>query len=136
MKKLLFLALTPLVFTSCRSDFYDGDTRVIIEGSVEYNNSPLKNAEINIYPVYNFAPKTSTISEININSSEYDLDKGVSVSKTYTNELGKISLSIPRNEDTSVFVIKISRGYDSKYYGYISQYNTVEHYVNLGTLTF
>ncbi|KAA5535289.1 DUF4198 domain-containing protein [Paenimyroides baculatum] len=137
MKKILFLAFTPLLFSSCTNDFYDGDTRTIIEGKVVYNNVPLSNAEVNFYPVYN-KPKNGTITELSSNEIVYDQyqDEPISISKTTTDASGKISISIPRNEDTSVYVVKVTRGKNSKYYGYISHYNTNNYYINLGTLNY
>lgn|SRR5690606_3968417 len=137
MKKTLLLALTPLLFTSCTNDFYDGDTRTIIEGNIFYNNIPLQNAEVNFYPVYNKV-KNGIISEIPSNEIVYDRyqDEPISISKTITDASGKISIAIPRNEDTSVYVVKVTRGKNSKYYGYISHYNTNNYYVNLGTLNY
>jgi len=134
MKKTLLLALTPLFFSSCHTDFYDGDTRTIIEGKVLYNNVPLREAEVNIYPVYN-EPKSGVITEL---SPEQISTKqsAVSISKTKTNESGLVSVSIPRNERTSVFVIKIAHGKNSKFFGYISNYNTNNYYVNLGTINY
>lgn len=134
MKKILFLALAPLLFASCSVDRYEGDERIIIEGTVLYNNIPLKEAEIDVYPVYN-KPVNGTIAQII--ETDVDYYNYNYISRTYTDHSGKISLSIPRNEDTNVFVVKISRGYNEyKYYGYISRYNTRGHYVNLGTITF
>lgn len=137
MKKLLLFTFIPLLFLGCTNDFYDGDTRTIIEGNVVYNNSPLQNVEVNFYPVYN-QPKNGTIAELLSNEIVYDRyqDEPISISKTTTDALGKISVSIPRNEDTSVYVVKITRGKNSKYYGYISHYNTNNYYVNLGTLNY
>ncbi len=134
MKKIFLLSLVSLLFTSCQSDFYDGDTRIIIEGKVLYNNTPLQNAEVNFYPVYN-EPENGIITEL---SPEQISTKqtGISVSKTTTDSSGKISIGIPRHERTHIYVVKITRGYDSKFYGYISQYNTNNYYVNLGTLNF
>ena len=43
----------------------------------------------------------------------------------------KVSIAIPSNEYTSVYVVKVTRGKNSKYYGYISHYNT-NNYFNLG----
>lgn len=136
MKKTLLLALTPLLFTSCQKDYYEGDERIIVEGKVLYNNLPLANAEVRVYPVYNVTPTTNIISEIDYNNTDYYSDNGNTISKTSTNNSGIISLSIPRNINTSVYAIKISRGYDSKVYGYISNYNTINYYVNLGTLNY
>lgn len=133
MKKLLLLSLIPLSLTSCSDDLYEGDKRVIIEGKITYNNTPLHNAQVDVYPVYN-VPKNGTISEIKYDEI-YD-GYGNSISKTFTDNLGNISISIPRNEDTEVYVVKISRGNNSKYYGYISNYNTGKFYLNLGTLSF
>ena len=137
MKKTLLFALTPLLFTNCTNDFYDGDTRTIIEGNIVYNNSPLQNAEVNFYPVYN-QPKNGSIAELSTSEIVYDRyqDEPISISKTKTHSSGKISVSIPRNEDTSVYVIKITHGKNTKYYGYISHYNTNNYYVNLGTLNY
>lgn len=137
MKKLLLFTFIPLLFLGCTNDFYDGDIRTIIEGNVVYNNSPLQNVEVNFYPVYN-QPKNGTIAELLSNEIVYDRyqDEPISISKTTTDALGKISVSIPRNEDTSVYVVKITRGKNSKYYGYISHYNTNNYYVNLGTLNY
>ena len=127
MKKTLLLALTPLLFTSCQKDYYEGDERIIVEGKVLYNNLPLANAEVHVYPVYNVTPTTNIISEIDYNNTDYYSDNGNTISKTSTNNSGIISLSIPRNINTSVYAIKISRGYDSKVYGYISNYNTINY---------
>ncbi|WCM42486.1 hypothetical protein MG290_02100 [Flavobacterium sp. CBA20B-1] len=133
MKKiaLLFLATT---FIGCTTDIYDGDTRIIVEGKLIYNNAPLQGVEVNVYPVYN-QPTNGSItalypSEININS------KWISVSKTKTDASGTISFSIPRNEETNVYVIRITHNNDYRYFGYISNYNTNNYYVNLGTLNY
>lgn len=136
MKKLLILTMLPLLFVNCNEDYYEGDQRIIIEGNVRYNNSPLQNAEVRIYPVYNVTPTTNIISELtNYHTDSYS-DEGFIISKTTTNGEGKISMSIPRNINTSVYAIRLSKGYDTKYYGYISKYNTQNYYVNLGTLTY
>lgn len=136
MKKIILLALTPLFFASCNRDYYEGDERIIVEGKVFYNNVSLKNAEVRIYPIYNVSPKNGTISEINSNNSNDYYNDGNTIVKTKTDETGKISISLPRNINTSVYSIKISNGYDSKIYGYISHYNTQNYYVNLGTINY
>lgn len=133
MKKLLLLTLIPLLFTSCSVDRYEGDERIIVEGNVLYNNTPLNNAEVNVYPVYN-KPANGSIAEIE--ESNVRFDSHSSISQSFTDNSGKLSLSIPRNEETDVYIVKISRGYDSRYYGYISRYNARKYYINLGTLNF
>lgn len=134
MKKILLLALTPLLFTGCHTDFYDGETRTIIEGKVIYNNAPLRDAEVNIYPVYN-EPKNGVIMELSPDQISTK-QSAMSISKIKTDESGFISVSIPRNERTDVFVVKITRGNNSKFYGYISPYNTNNYHVNLGTINY
>lgn len=133
MKKILLVALTPLLFSSCTEDFYDGDARTIIEGKIVYNNLPLNNAQVDVYPV-NYKPVNGTIAEIEEINVSYDSHS--SISQSFTDASGKLSLSIPRNEETDVYIVKISRGYNSSYYGYISKYNTRQYYINLGTLNF
>jgi len=133
MKKTLLLALTPLLFTNCSVDRYEGDERIIIEGKVVYNNVPLNNAQVDVYPVNN-KPVNGTIAEIE--NSNVTFDSHSSISQSFTDNSGKLSLSIPRNEETDVYVVKISRGYDSRYYGYISRFNAGKYYVNLGNLNF
>lgn len=133
MKKIIFLTFIYLTLTSCRDDFYEGDQRIIIEGSFSYNNTPLPNALVNIYPVYD-KPKNGIITELNYD--DYSYKYGNSIIKTYTNNLGHINVSIPRNIDTEVYVLKITKGSKTKYYGYISNYNTSKYYLNFGTLTF
>ena len=135
MKKTLLLVVTPLFVLSCTGDYYEGNERIIVEGEVTRNNLPLQNAEVRIYPVYNASPSSQIISEITNGNSNY-IDDGYTIIKTRTDATGKISTSLPRNINTSVYAIKITIGYNTKYYGYISQYNTVNHYVNLGNLTF
>lgn len=136
MKKTLFLALTPLLFSSCTKDYYEGDERIIVEGMVTYNNKPLQNAEVRIYPLYNVSPTTDIVSEITTNNSYDYIDDGYTIVKTKTDATGKINTSLPKNINTNVYGIKISNGYNSKYYGYISNYNVRNHYVNLGTLNY
>ncbi len=136
MKKILLLALTSLLFSSCEKDYYEGDERIIVEGKIMYNNLPLQNAEVRIYPIYNASPKSSIISEITFNNSNDYIDDGHTIIKTRTDATGKISTSLPRNINTNVYGIKINNGYNSKYYGYISHYNTNNYYVNLGTLNY
>lgn len=136
MKKILLLALMPLLFLGCNKDYYEGDERIIVEGKVLYNNSPLQNAEIRIYPVYNASPTSNVISEINTGNSNDYVDDGYTIVKTKTDATGKITTSIPRNVNTNVYAIKISNGFNSKHYGYISYYNTGNYYVNLGTITY
>lgn len=136
MKKILLVALTPLLFSSCNKDYYEGDERIIVEGKITRNNLPLQNAEVRIYPVYNASPSSSIISEI-ISGNSYDyIDDGYTIAKTYTDAAGKIKTSIPRNINTNVYAIKVTSAYNTKFYGYISHYNTVNYYVNLGYLTF
>jgi len=89
MKKIFLLAVIPLFFSSCHTDFYDGDTRTIIEGKVLYNNVPLREAEVNIYPVYN-EPKSGVITELSPDQISTK-QSAVSISKTKTNESGLIS---------------------------------------------
>lgn len=134
MKKTLLLALTPLLFTNCSVDRYEGDERIIIEGKVVYNNVPLNNAQVDVYPVYN-KPISASITEVYYNNLNFDYNHN-SISKSFTDNSGNLSLSIPRSEDTNVYVVKISRGYDSRYYGYISRFNAGKYYVNLGNLNF
>ncbi|WLD25009.1 hypothetical protein NU10_06470 [Flavobacterium dauae] len=134
MKKTLLLALTPLLFTSCQKDYYEGDERIIVEGKVVYNNIPLSNAEVNVYPVYN-KPVNGSISEVYYNDIFFGDNKN-NISKSFTDNSGKLSLSIPRNEDTTVYVVEINYGNTTKYYGYVSRYNAGKFYVNLGTITF
>ena len=134
MRKTILLTLTLLFFLSCSKDYYEGDERIIIEGNVVYNNIPLSNVQVDVYPVYN-KPENGTITKIEYGNVNFDYNYN-SISQTITDNSGKLSLSIPRNEDTNVYVVKISRGYDSRYYGYVSQYNTRKHYINLGTLNF
>lgn len=134
MRKTLLLALTPLLFSSCTNDFYDGDTRTIIEGKVVYNDVPLRNAEVNFYPVYN-KPSNGSISEVYYNDIFFG-DNRNNISKSFTDNSGNLSLSIPRNEDASVYVVEINYGKNTKYYGYVSRYNAGKFYVNLGTIIF
>jgi len=134
MKKALLLALTPLLFTSCQKDYYEGDERIIIEGKVVYNNIPLSNVEVNVYPVYN-KPANGSISEVYYNDIFFGDNKN-NISKSFTDNSGKLSLSIPRNEDTTVYVVEINYGNNTKYFGYVSRFNAGKFYVNLGTLTF
>lgn len=136
MKKILFLALTPLLFVSCNKDYYEGDERIIVEGKITQNNFPLQNAEVRIYAVYNASPSSKIISEINSGNSYDYIDDGYTIIKTRTDATGKITTSLPRNINTSVYAIKITTGYNTKHYGYISHYNTINYYVNLGNLTF
>ncbi len=136
MKKLLLLALTPLLFSNCTRDYYENDERIIIEGKVMRNNVPLQNTEVRIYPVYNASPSSATIGEITFNNSNDYADDGHTIIKTKTDASGKINTSLPRNINTNIYAIKISNGYNSKYYGYISQYNTSNYYVNLGSLNY
>ena len=135
MKKTLLLVVTPLFVLSCTGDYYEGNERIIVEGEVTRNNLPLQNAEVRIYPVYNASPSSQIISEITNGNSNY-IDDGYTIIKPRTDATGKISTSLPRNINTSVYAIKITIGYNTKYYGYISQYNTVNHYVNLGSVNF
>jgi len=134
MKKTFLLALTPLLFTNCSVDRYEGDERIIIEGKVVYNNVPLNNVQVDVYPVYN-KPINTSITEVHYNDLNFDYNHN-SISKSFTDNSGNLSFSIPRSEDTNVYVVKISRGYDTKYYGYISKYNSSNYYLNLGTLIF
>lgn len=136
MKKLLLLALAPSLFINCTRDYYENDERIILEGKVMRNNTPLQNAEVRIYPVYNTSPTSGIISELTPNSSNDYVDDGHTIIKTKTDASGKIATSLPRNINTHIYAIKISSGYNSKYYGYISQYNTNNYYVNLGTLNY
>jgi len=134
MKKALILTLTPLFFSSCQKDYYEGDERIIVEGKVVYNNTPLSNAEVNVYPVYN-KPSNGSISEVYYNDIFFG-DNRNNISKSFTDNSGNLSLSIPRNEDASVYVVEINYGKNTKYYGYVSRYNAGKFYVNLGTIIF
>ncbi len=77
MKKTLLLALTPLLFTRCSVDRYEGDERIIIEGNVVYNSVPLSNAQIDVYPVYN-KPVNGTIAEIEESNVSFDSHSSIS----------------------------------------------------------
>lgn len=134
MKKILLVALTPLLFSSCNKDYYEGDERIIVEGKITRNNLPLQNAEVNVYPVYN-KPSNGSISEVYYNDIFFG-DNRNNISKSFTDNSGNLSLSIPRNEDASVYVVEINYGKNTKYYGYVSRYNAGKFYVNLGTIIF
>lgn len=134
MKKTVLFFASTLMLASCRTDFYENDQRIIVEGYVTYGGKPLQNAEVVAMPVENTKNKSHIIEELNPSEEGYGYD-GYIITKMRTNADGKISFSLPRNERTDTYVIQINRGI-TKTYGYISPLNTRNHYVDLGTLIF
>lgn len=139
MKKMLILFANASLFSSCETDYYEGDERIIVEGIVISNNQPLANAKVEVYPTH-FSPKNGVITVIDGSNNDgnyyYDTSSSDAIASIKTDKNGKISLSIPRNTSTNVFVITVASHNQFKKYGYISGYNTMNYYVNVGTLNF
>lgn len=139
MKKTLLLLAVASLTSACDTDYYEGDERVVIEGIVVSNNQPLANAKVEVYPTH-FSPKNGVISVIDGSNNDgnyyYDSSSSDAIASIKTDNNGKISLSIPRNTSTNVYFITIASHNQFKKYGYISSYNTMNYYVNVGTLNF
>lgn len=137
MKKNVFLISGIITLTSCSTDYYIGDERTVLEGVVVSNGQPLYNAKVEVFPT-GVLPETGSIEEINRSGNDYywRYIDDAPISIVTTDQNGKISLSFPRNTGTSVYYIKITKNNNVKEYGYISAYNTMNYYVNVGTLNF
>lgn len=137
MKKNVFLISGIITLTSCSTDYYIGDERTVLEGVVVSNGQPLYNAKVEVFPT-GVLPETGSIEEINRSGNDYywRYIDDAPISIVTTDQSGKISLSFPRNTGTSVYYIKITKNNNVKEYGYISAYNTMNYYVNVGTLNF
>lgn len=134
MKRLILFVLASNLLTACYTDYYENDYRIIVEGNVINNNKPLQNAEVKVVPVSNVNVVTNNISELKPDSNYGS--EGYVISQLKTTDTGKISFSLPRHERTNTYIIKISKGAVTKTYGYISENNIRNYYVNLGTLIF
>jgi len=132
-KTLLFFSL--LLLASCDNDYYSGDERIVIEGNVVKNSTALARANISVYSSYT-EPKSDVISEISgENPGDYDYSYN-QISTIKTDADGKFSLSVPRNKNSHAYIVRIEKNGDHKVYGYISDYNVRDYYINMGSLNF
>lgn len=138
MKKTLVLFLGTVCLSSCEIDYYNGDERIVVEGIVVSNNEPLSYAKIEVFPSWN-TPKNGIITQIDNYEDNYYYEEsgsGSAIAVIRADKNGKVSLSFPRSTETNVYKIRVSSYNDVKTYGYISEYNSANYYVNLGTLNF
>ncbi len=132
-KTLLFFSL--LLLAGCDNDYYSGDERIVIEGKVVKNGAALPRVNVRVYSSYT-EPKNSVISELGTeDSAAYDYSYN-QISSIRTDADGKFSLSVPRNENSRTYIVRIGKDQDYKTYGYISDYNVRDYYINLGSLNF
>lgn len=134
MKKTL-LFLSTLLLIGCGNDYYSGDERIVIEGKVAKNGTALSRANISVYPSYK-EPNSAVIAEIGPGNPDNNYDYSYNqISSIKTDAEGKFSISIPRNKNTHAYFIRIDKDTIHKDYGYISDYNVRDYYINLGSLT-
>ena len=134
MKKTL-LFFSSLLLTGCNNDYYSGDERIIIEGKIVKDGNALARANISVYSSYT-EPKSDVISEISgENPGDYDYSYN-QISTIKTDADGKFSLSVPRNKNSHAYIVRIEKNGDHKVYGYISDYNVRDYYINMGSLNF
>jgi len=132
-KTLLFFSL--LLLAGCDNDYYSGDERIVIEGKVVKNGAALPRVNVSVYSSYT-EPKNSVISELGTEgSAAYDYSYN-QISSIRTDADGKFSLSVPRNKNSRTYIVRIGKDQDYKTYGYISDYNVRDYYINLGSLNF
>lgn len=131
MKKIIlfFLAVTSL--TACTTDYYTGEERTVLEGRVVSGQTAVSGVEIMVFPT-SFLPESSNISELDFQNP----NSANAISYTKTDQNGNFSLSFPKNESNDVYYIRIQKGHTTKYYGYISEYNVTDYYINVGALNF
>src|SRR5690554_6178725 len=110
MKNIIFIFSLFMIFSSCRTDFYENDRRTIVEGYVHYYDKPLQNATVIVRPTENAKNATTIIKELNPNEEGFGSD-GYIITKLKTDINGKISFSLPRNDRTDTYVIEITRDY-------------------------
>lgn len=134
MKKTL-LFFSSLLLTGCNNDYYSGDERIVIEGKIVKAGTALARANISVYSSYT-EPKSDVISEISgENPGDYDYSYN-QISTIKTDADGKFSLSVPRNKNSHAYIVRIEKNGDHKVYGYISDYNVRDYYINMGSLNF
>lgn len=125
---IILLITTGLV--ACTTDQYSGEERTVLEGQVNSSNdNPVDGLIVSLYPVFDI-PEDGNIRQLET------MYLSNPISSVKIDNSGKISLSFPKHEKTDVYCIEIKKDYTTKYYGYISRYNTVNHYINVGTLIF
>lgn len=134
MKKIL-LFCSPMLLISCDNDYYSGDERIVIEGKVVKDGAALARANVSVYSSYT-EPKNGIISEITAqDQGAYDYSYN-QISTIKTDASGKFSLSVPRNKNSHAYIVRIGKDQDHKAYGYISDYNVRDYYINMGSLNF
>lgn len=134
MKKIL-LFCSPMLLIGCNNDYYSGDERIVIEGKIVKDGNALSRANISVYSSYT-EPKSDVISEISgENPGDYDYSYN-QISTIKTDADGKFSLSVPRNKNSHAYIVRIEKNGDHKVYGYISDYNVRDYYINMGSLNF
>ncbi len=96
MKKILLLVLMPLIL-SCEIQ-YDGNTKLVIKGSVvNENNVPLANKEVNLY----VSRESISIPFVFYVSSENNY-----IGKTTTDAYGKYVMVIPQPKNFTEIVVE------------------------------
>lgn len=134
MKKTL-LFLSTLLLIGCDNDYYSGDERIVIEGRVVQNGAALPKANVSIYSSYTETANNAISEIVPESSAPYDYSHN-QISSIRTDSNGKFSLSVPRNKNTPYYIVRIDKGKDYKVYGYISDYNVRDYYIDLGSLNF
>src|SRR5690606_33375813 len=102
-----------------------------LEGRVVSGQTAVSGVEIMVFPT-SFLPESSNISELDFQNP----NSANAISYTKTDQNGNFSLSFPKNESNDVYYIRIEKGHTTKYYGYISEYNVTDYYINVGALNF
>jgi hypothetical protein len=96
MKKILLLVLMPLIL-SCEIQ-YDGNTKLVIKGSVvNENNVPLANKEVNLYV---------SRESISIPFVFYVPSENNYIGKTTTDDYGKYVMVIPKPKNFTEIVVE------------------------------
>ncbi|HLW41614.1 MAG TPA: hypothetical protein VKY82_04535 [Flavobacterium sp.] len=133
MKKAGLFLLGAVSLIGC-TDYYDGGERTVLEGRVISDGQPLPYAKVEVWPSP-AAPKSGIISELNPYEYEnYTYNYTAPISSVTTDANGTVSLSFPKNTSTTVYFIRVIKNNDRKDFGFISEFNTVNHYINVGTL--
>ena len=132
MKKILLFFLVITSISACTTDHYTGEERTVLEGHVTTDLTSVQGLEVTVFPS-SYLPESGDITELEYHSERHSQ---YAISATKTDKNGNFSLSFPQNERNDVYYIEIKKDYRTKYYGYISEFNVTNHYINVGTLNF
>lgn len=132
MKKIILFFLVITSISACSTDHYTGEERTVLEGRVTTDLTSVQGLKVTVFPS-SFSPESGDIAEIEQHSDQHSR---YAISTTTTDKNGNFSLSFPQNEKNDVYYIEIKKDYHTKYYGYISEFNVTNHYINVGTLNF